>query len=260
MRLFGVIISLAILPGCAGAKPQAVDYEPPPVSPEAVVEAVPSADPVSRIGNKSPYRIFGKQYTVMSSAKGYSEEGIASWYGMKFQGRATSNGEVFDVYKATAAHKSLPLPSFVRVTNLENDSSMIVRVNDRGPFVDDRLIDVSYGVAVRLGFAEQGTTRVRVEHIDVPGTDDWRATKPTAYPRLQLGAFGQKTSAEKLAQEVRGILGSAVTVAVSEVSTGQRTIYRVRLGPIEGGDSAEQLDRIQMRLRNNGLPEGQRLP
>ena len=133
-------------------------------------------------------------------------------------------------------------------------------MNDRGPFVDDRLIDVSYGVAVRLGFAEQGTTRVRVEHIDVPGTDDWRATKPTAYPRLQLGAFGQKSSAEKLAQEVRGILGSAVTVAVSEVSTGQRTIYRVRLGPIEGGDSAEQLDRIQMRLRNNGLPEGQRLP
>ena len=106
-------------------------------------------------------------------------------------GELTSNGEVFDVYKATAAHKSLPLPSFVRVTNLENNSSMIVRVNDRGPFVDDRLIDVSYGVAVRLGFADQGTTRVHVEYIDVSGTDDWRATEPTTYRRLQVGAYEQ---------------------------------------------------------------------
>ena len=253
-------MSLVILPGCAGAAPRAVDYEPPPVSPEAIVEAVPSADPVSRIGNKSPYRVFGKQYTVMSSAKGYREEGIASWYGMKFQGRLTSNGEVFEVYKATAAHKSLPLPSFVRVTNLKNNRSMIVRVNDRGPFVDDRLIDVSYGVAVRLGFADQGTTRVRIEHIDVPGTDDWRTTQATTYPRLQLGAFGQKSSAEKLAQDVRALLGSTVPVDISEVSSDQRMVYRVRLGPLEGGDSAEQLDRIQMQLRDNGFPEGQRLP
>ena len=109
------------------------------------------------MGNKSPYEVFGKRYTVMPSADGYTEEGVASWYGMKFQGRRTSNGEIFDVYKATAAHKSLPLPSYLRVTNLENNASLIVRVNDRGPFVGDRLIDVSYGVAVKLGFAEQGT-------------------------------------------------------------------------------------------------------
>ena len=260
MRLLGAIISLVILAGCTGTKPNAVDYEPPPVSPAAVIEAVPSADPVSRMGNKSPYSVFGRQYTVMPSATGYSEEGIASWYGMKFQGRLTSNGEVFDVYKATAAHKSLPLPSFVRVTNLENNSSMIVRVNDRGPFVDDRLIDVSYGVAVRLGFAEQGTTRVRVEYIDVSGTDDWRATETTTYRRLQLGAFGQKSSAEGLANAVRELVGSAIPVDVSQVSSGQRTVYRVRLGPVEGTDSTEQLDRIQMQLRDNGFPEGQRLP
>jgi len=260
VRLLGAIISLVILAGCTGTKPSAVDYEPPPVSPEAVIEAVPSPDPVSRMGNKSPYSVFGKQYTVMPSAKGYNEEGIASWYGMKFQGRLTSNGEVFDVYKATAAHKSLPLPSFVRVTNLENNTSMIVRVNDRGPFVDDRLIDVSYGVAVRLGFAEQGTARVRVEYIDVSGTDDWRATEDTIYRRLQLGAFGQKSSAEGLANAVRELVGSAILVDVSEVSSGQRTVYRVRLGPVEGTDSTEQLDRIQMQLRDNGFPEGQRLP
>ena len=260
MRRLGAIVSLAILAGCTGTKPRAVDYEPPPVSADAVVEAVPSAAPISRMGNKSPYSVFGKQYTVMSSAKGYSEEGIASWYGMKFQGRLTSNGEVFDVYKATAAHKSLPLPSFVRVTNLDNQASMIVRVNDRGPFVDDRLIDVSYGVAVRLGFAEQGTTRVRVDFIDVSGTDDWRNTSSEAYRRLQLGAFGQKSSAEGLATAVRGLVGPSVGVDVSKVSADQRTIYRVRLGPVEGADSAKQLDTIQALLRDNGFPEGQRLP
>lgn len=260
MRLVGVILVLASLAGCTATQPSAVDYEPPPVDPEAVVEAAPSADPVSRMGNKSPYSVFGKQYTVMPSASGYSEEGIASWYGMKFQGRLTSNGEVFDVYKATAAHKSLPLPSFVRVTNLENNASMIVRVNDRGPFVDDRLIDVSYGVAVRLGFAEQGTTRVRVDHIDVSGADDWRNTESKAYRRLQLGAYELKSSAEALAEAVRDILDPSIPVTVSDVSSAQRMVYRVRLGPIESTERAEQLDRIQKILRENGFPEGQRLP
>lgn len=237
-----------------------MDYAPPPISPEAIIEAVPSADPVSRIGNKSSYSVFGKQYTVMPTARGYSEEGIASWYGMKFQGRLTSNGEVFNVYKATAAHKSLPLPSFVRVTNLTNNESMIVRVNDRGPFVDDRLIDVSYGVAVRLGFAEQGTTRVRVEHIDVSRADDWRNSEVTTHRRLQLGAYEQKRSAEDLAEAVRGLVGRAIPVTVSGLLSDQRVIYRVRLGPVEGADSLEQLDRIQTKLRDNGFPEGRRLP
>jgi len=260
VRLVWVVIALTALVGCSGVKPSNLDFEPPPVSPETVIEAVPSADPVSRIGNKSPYSVFGKQYTVMPSAKGYSEEGVASWYGMKFQGRLTSNGEVFDVYKATAAHKSLPLPSFVRVTNLDNNASMIVRVNDRGPFVDDRLIDVSYGVAVRLGFAEQGTTRVRIEHIDIPGTDDWRNMESATYRRLQLGAFGQKRLAEALAQAVREVVGSLVPITLSDVSSENGMVYRVRLGPVEGADSNKQLDLIQTKLRDKGFPEGQRLP
>ena len=260
MKRFGAIALIAVLASCAGTEPRTSDYEPPPISAGAVIEAVPSADPVSRTGNKSPYTVLGKQYEVMSSAKGYSEEGIASWYGMKFQGRLTSNGEVFDVYKATAAHKSLPLPSFVRVTNLDNQASMIVRVNDRGPFVDDRLIDVSYGVAVRLGFADQGTTRVRIDVIDVSGTDDWRETESADYRRLQLGAYETRASAEAMATAVSEVLGSSVALTVSEVSSGQRFIYRVRLGPVTGTDSAEQLSLIQSTLRNNGLPEGQRLP
>ena len=260
MRSHGAIIFLALIVGCTGTKPGVADFEPPPVPPGAVVEAAPFPDPVSRMGNKTPYTVLGKQYAVMPSAKGYSEEGIASWYGMKFQGRLTSNGEIFDVYKATAAHKSLPLPSFVRVTNLDNQASMIVRVNDRGPFVDDRLIDVSYGVAVRLGFAKAGTTRVRVDHIDVSGTDDWRETETEGYRRLQLGAYEKKSAARTLAEAVRAVLGSSVPIAISDVNAGQRVIYRVRLGPIEGGEGAEQLGQIQSKLREHGLPEGQRLP
>ena len=141
-------------------------------------------------------------------------------YGMKFQGRLTSNGEVFDVYKATAAHKSLPLPSFVRVTNLENNSSMIVRVNDRGPFVDDRLIDVSYWLLVAV---RSRVLRIRAPHAFASnismylGTDDWRATEPTIYRRLQVGANEQRSLAEGLAEAVREVVGSAIPVEVSKV-------------------------------------------
>jgi len=254
-----VVTSLALLAlvSCVGNPPSTKDYQPPPISAEAVVEAVPTADPVSRMGNKSPYQVFGKQYTVMPSADGYSEEGIASWYGMKFQGRRTSNGEVFDVYKATAAHKSLPLPSFLRVTNLENNTSMIVRVNDRGPFVDDRLIDVSYGVAVKLGFAEQGIARVRLEHIPVDGTDDWRGTQAADYRQLQVGAYQLRSSAEQVAEQIESILGEGVGVHVSSVQHETGTIFRVRVGPV---DSSEKLSELQELLAINGLSKGQPLP
>ncbi|NCG07245.1 MAG: septal ring lytic transglycosylase RlpA family protein [Gammaproteobacteria bacterium] len=256
MRLFTSLALLALV-SCVGNPPGTKDYQPPPISAEAVVEAVPSADPVSRMGNKSPYEVFGQQYTVMPSADGYNEEGIASWYGMKFQGRRTSNGEVFDVYKATAAHKSLPLPSYLRVTNLENNASMIVRVNDRGPFVDDRLIDVSYGVAVKLGFAEQGTARVRLEHIAVDGKDDWRGTQESEYLQLQVGAFQLRSSAERIAVQIRDILGEGIDVLVSSVTHETGTIFRVRIGPV---DSPEKLSEVQEVLLKNGLSKGQPLP
>ena len=113
-------------------------------------------------------------YTVRASARGYREQGVASWYGMKFQGRPTANGEIFDVFGATAAHRSLPIPTYVRVTNLGNDRSVVLRVNDRGPFHPDRLIDLSYGAALQLGFAEQGTAAVLVESLDLAGVDDRR--------------------------------------------------------------------------------------
>jgi rare lipoprotein A len=131
-------------------------------------EPVPHAEPPSHYGNRSPYVVLGKTYTVLPSAAGYVERGVASWYGTKFDGRATSNFEPYDLYQFTAAHRTLPLPSYARVTNLDNGRSVIVRVNDRGPFHDGRLIDLSYAAAVKLGVNAHGTANVEVRGID-PG-------------------------------------------------------------------------------------------
>jgi len=127
-------------------------------------------EPRSRYGNRSPYTVLGKSYRVLDSAAGYDEVGIASYYGNKFHGRRTSNLEVYDMYAFTAAHKTLPLPSYARVTNLDNGRSVVVRVNDRGPFHDGRIIDLSYAAAVKLGVDRAGTARVRVHGL-VPGED-----------------------------------------------------------------------------------------
>src|SRR3546814_702883 len=128
------------------------------------VDAIPEpevvAEPRSRYGNRSPYKVLGKSYRVLDSAEGYDETGLASYYGNKFHGRRTSNLEVYDMYAFTAAHKSLPLPSFARVTNLDNGKSVVVRVNDRGPFHEGRIIDLSYAAAVKIGIRDRGVGRV----------------------------------------------------------------------------------------------------
>lgn len=130
--------------------------------------------PKSAWGNAPTYKVFGKQYSVLDSSRGFREEGIASWYGSKFHGRQTSNGDVYNMYDMTAAHKHLPLPTFVRVTNLENNRQLVVKVNDRGPFVDDRIIDLSYGAAAHLDMLDKGTARVSIvaisENIEKPDT------------------------------------------------------------------------------------------
>lgn len=146
------------------------------------VSQIPDAVPTPHHGpvKASPYSVFGKSYYPMQDARHYREEGIASWYGTKFHGQATANGETYDLYGMTAAHKTLPLPSYVRVTNLENGRSVVLRVNDRGPFYSDRIIDLSFAAAKKLGYAETGTARVRVEGID---------------PRQWLARNGQSASA-----------------------------------------------------------------
>lgn len=158
---------------------------PPDVS--RVPDAVPRLEPPSRGGNRSTYEVWGKTYSVLPEARGYARQGTASWYGEKFHGYATSNGEIYDMYKMTAAHRSLPLPSFVRVTSLDNGRSVIVRVNDRGPFHNDREIDLSYAAAARLDILDSGTGRVKVEAIDV---EQWLAENGGIDGRARNGSAG----------------------------------------------------------------------
>lgn len=151
--------------------------------------AIPQPVKRTRAGNKSPYTVLGKTYTLLADSKGYQERGYASWYGTKFHGRRTANGEVYDMWAMTAAHKTLPIPSYVRVTNTENGRSLIVKVNDRGPFHGNRIIDLSYGAAVKLGFAKKGVAQVDVVDVTPSGTEFVitapPSTKATAVPSKQ---------------------------------------------------------------------------
>lgn len=185
---------------------------------DQIREVSPRMEPLSRHGNPSSYTVNGQQYQVMASAAGYREEGLASWYGAKFHGHTTSNGEVFDMYEISAAHKSLPLPTWVRVTNLENGISIVARVNDRGPFHPGRIIDMSYAAAVKLDFVHKGTARVRVETLQGAELD-----QPAYF--VQLGAFSQRQGAETLQQRVSNEVSERVQI-------DQGDFYRVRVGPV----------------------------
>ena len=259
MMRIGVCATLVGLAGCASFRDDAPSIEPDS-APSALnkppwQDAVPHPDPILPQGNRSPYEVNGESYTVLPTAKGYREQGIASWYGMKFQGRPTSNGETFDVFAASAAHRSLPIPSYVRVTNLSNDESVLLRVNDRGPFHSGRLIDVSYGAALQLGFAEQGTTAVLVESVDLEGVDDRRNLLGAAYRFLQLGAYASEIAANQLAEEIREQWG--YPVMVTAVDTEGARLHRVRVGPFS---SADELEGARTRLIAADYPTPQRLP
>lgn len=161
-----LIAAVVLLAGCAG--PTMTQRDGPPASapdPGSLPEIVPRNEPLSDSGNPESYTVMGQTFAVLDSAQGYAAEGIASWYGTKFHGRRTSSGEPYNMFAMTAAHTTLPLPTYVRVHNLENGRSTVVKVNDRGPFIDDRLIDLSYAAASRLGMQDQGTARVRVEAL-----------------------------------------------------------------------------------------------
>jgi rare lipoprotein A len=226
-----------------------------PISPDEVFDAVPRPDPLLAVGNMSPYVVDGVTYSVLDDYRGYREQGIASWYGAKFSGHETSNGELYDVYLPSAAHKSLPIPSYARVTNLENGKSIVVRVNDRGPFHSDRLIDLSYAAAVKLGYMEQGTARVEVAVLDIAGVDDRRDDAYGNYRYLQLGAFGKEATARTLMQEVQELLPAPVFI--SQVDTGGTLLYRVRVGPVA---NTNELLALQQQLQDRGYDAGQPLP
>ena len=158
----GLLAGCSLTPHRAAAPPPAA-VPAPPAAPEAVPDALPRAEPRSAHGNPPFYEVMGQRYVVLATAEGYSERGVASWYGPTFHGGSTSSGEPYDMYGMTAAHKTLPLPSYVRVTNLKNGRSVVVRVNDRGPFVANRLIDLSYTAAAKLDMLREGTTLVELK-------------------------------------------------------------------------------------------------
>jgi len=193
--------------------------------PEPEVEALPR----SRYGNRSPYKVLGRSYHVLDDASGFVETGVASYYGEKFHGRRTSNQEVYDMYAFSAAHKSLPLPSFARVTNLDNGHSVVVRVNDRGPFHDGRVIDLSYAAAVKLGIREAGLGRVEVRALTPEGTPPASGTGQF----LQVGAFSVYVNAEQALTRLHAA-GMNSAMLYDGLSNG-RPIWRLWV-PVEGGN------------------------
>ena len=231
------------------------DGPPPDIS--KLPEPVPRVEPRSLYGNKSPYTVLGKTYRVLPTARGYDERGIASFYGSKFHGYKTSSLENYDMYAFSAASKTLPLPSYARVTNLQNGKSVIVRVNDRGPFVAGRLIDLSYAAAVKIGIWPKGTGLVEVRGIDPrqPAAELPPPPVVTAHPPgiyLQVGAFSDIDNAERVASRLRDAHFAPVQVIEAEVN-GHR-VRRVRVGPLNDVESA---DRVSVRIEQMGLPRPQ---
>ena len=234
-------LACLLLAACAGKPPPGEPADGPSTSDITaadVRDAVPRAEPRARYGNHSPYEVFGKTYTLLPSSAGYRERGVASWYGSKFHGRRTSSGEPYDMHLATAAHKSLPLPTYAEVTNLDNGRRVIVKINDRGPFKDDRLIDMSYGAALRLGMVATGTANVEVRAIEVGGgsefADTGRAKPVPSETWLQAGAYSRPEGARKLKQR----LEHADILPVS-IRDGDG-LYRVWLGPFASATEAER--------------------
>lgn len=239
------------------------------IDPSQIREVIPMIEPRTLAGNKSPYTVNGLTYRVMPSEEGYRERGFASWYGEKFHGHKTSNGEIYDMYQISAAHKTMPIPGFLRVTNLENERSIIVRVNDRGPFHSDRVIDLSYAAAYMLGFDNKGTAMVEVEAIVPtlagPGTRPAGGAVATAAARtaaapvraaivegssgssatsgntqeqyLQVGAFSDLRAAEQLSAKLRDLTSRPVFIRSVESGAANQPLHRVRVGPIP--DAAE---------------------
>ena len=236
---------------------------PPPgdIDVSKIPDAVPKVEKLSKIGNK-PYQVFGKKYSVMSSSKHYRERGVASWYGTKFHKRNTSSGERYDMLGMTAAHRNLPLPTYVEVTNLANGKRIIVKVNDRGPFESSRIIDLSYAAAKKIGMLGKGTANVEIRAIDPTHFDQperevllakhtfkkTTATKRTHSPvYLQVGAFRNKSYAEKLKKQLIASIRSPISI---KSMTNRDNLYRVQIGPIK---EPQTVERINKQLKSMGL-------
>ncbi len=270
-----------ILGGCQSAPTQNSRYtQHQDSAPKHVAKKPETLDAVPkyeayRMFNSRPYKVLGKHYTPMDSGKGYEEVGYASWYGQKFHGHLTSNGETYNMFAMSAAHKTLPLPSYVRVTNLENNKQAIVRVNDRGPFHDNRIIDLSYAAAVKLGYHSKGTAKVKLEviHFDeqnnvtvgngptvsydeylgidvAPVAEVARNTGPTGVPPengvyIQVAALSNAEKAKSISNVLSALYQIPAHLPVAD------NIYKLQLGPIH--DEAVVAEVLQ-QLKQNGYP------
>ena len=230
--------------------PAPAPVPPPPAGVESIPDAVPRAEPRSAHGNPPFYDVLGRRYFVLGAADGYLERGVASWYGPTFHGGNTSSGELYDMYAMSAAHKTLPLPTYARVTNLRNGRSVVVRINDRGPFVANRLIDLSYTAATKLDMIREGTTLVEVRAL-TPGTPDAltrSAQSPPPSLYMQAGAFADAHNAQHQLERLHAAgLASAFIVSPLE---GKSRLYRVRLGPV---GSVAEFDQLAARLAALGI-------
>ena len=231
-------VALLALAGCA-REPLRPAPPPAPVTPPSG-EGIARDEPRARYGNPPFYDVAGRRYVVLQSAVGFVEQGVASWYGPDFHGGRTATGETYDMHAMTGAHPTLPLPTWVRVTNLENGRSVVVRLNDRGPFARDRIIDLSRAAAEALDMVRAGTARVEVRSLATG--DPTPAGAPAAY-YAQAGAFTSRDNAEALAGRLRdaGIEG----VTVSESQAGEGRVFRVRAGPAA---SLPDFDRLVERM------------
>jgi len=276
-RAFLIGVLLIFMAGCSitpSSRSPAQDSDSAParrLDPNAIQDAVPRVEPKSRRGNPSSYTVFGKRYHVLSTSQGYVERGIASWYGTKFHGRDTSSGEPYDMYEMTAAHKSLPIPAYVQVTNLKNGRQTILRVNDRGPFHDNRIIDLSYAAATKLGILGHGTGLVEVRAIDprqpnlprqasqsrpvqtattAPSTSNSAPKNLDIY--IQIGAFSGRQNADQLSHRMAEQLNK--TTRIQQATVSGRPYFRVQIGPI---DSVEQADQLTQKLTQLGIEKTQ---
>lgn len=248
---FKLLVLILLLAGCHTPKqlehqPQAqllVDKAPIGPIPTFFKAIIPKPEALSRYGNPSSYRVFGKTYHVMSSSHGYHERGVASWYASKFHRQRTSSGEPYDMYALTAAHRTLPLPTYVKVKNLQNGREIVVKVNDRGPFHSGRILDLSYGAAVKLGLFPRGTAKVEITAL--PNQVQGQPRKGQYF--LQLGAFSSRALAYQLKNKLARLGRHDVVIQYLHKK------YMVRCGPI---NDRQALSQTQRWLRTHHLPVG----
>jgi rare lipoprotein A len=253
LKLACLLLSSVFLFACSVAEKKEQDAAPSkPVDWSQVRPVVPKNEPKSRYGNPDSYEIDGITYRVMKSAKNFRQEGVASWYGTKFHGRRTSSGEPYDMLQLTAAHKTLPIPCYVKVTNKDNGKELIVKVNDRGPFAKSRIIDLSYAAAHKLGMAHKGTANVVIQIIDfedaseiggkAEATRNGRANEPLESSKkrfVQVGAYSNKNSAQKLLRVLDREID--LPVSLSTILRAGKKLHRVRIGPIPNLEIAQEL-------------------